>query len=119
MSETPPPPPPEPDTPRRSYQGRVRTILSVMHQTPADVLQQIRETFPGATYVRVDPTYRILIRFEKYVRPSAARRGLPSFALSAADLDAFVATPPQGSACWGTVPRAGRPSKSPLLPVVP
>jgi hypothetical protein len=107
---------PREDTPRRSYQGRVQTILSVVHQTPAGLLQQIRETFPGATYVRVDPAFRILVRFDKYVRPSTARRGLPAFQLSPAGLEAFSATPPQGSACWGTVPRVGRPAKSPLAP---
>jgi hypothetical protein len=83
--------------------------MTVLHQTPAKMMQHIRETFPDASYVRVEPSMRILVRFDKYVRPATVRKALPLYTIFPADFDAFGVKPPTGSACWGSIPRIGRP----------
>ena len=86
--------------------------MSVLHQTPTGMVRQIRETFPDASYVRVDPSMRLLLRFNKYVRPQTVRKGLPLYSIFPADFDAFGAKTPTGSASWGSIPRIGRPPAS-------
>ena len=106
--------PPTPEAPRRSFRGTVVSVMTVLHQTPARMMQHLRETFPDASYVRVDPSMRILLRFDKYVRPQTVRKALPLYTIFPADFDAFGVKPLTGSACWGSIPRIGRPPQNPV-----
>ena len=103
----------QPEVPRKSFRGTVASVnamMNVLHHTPSKMMQHILDAFPdGLSYVRVDPSLRILVRFDKYVRPGTVRKALPLYKISSADFEEFGVKPPTGSVVWGTIPRIGRP----------